>query len=593
MINNRDIAKILFEISEYLAMAEVPFKPRAYEKAAQAIFDLEESVEDMYKQKGLKGLEAIPGVGKSIAEKIEEYVKTGRVKYYEELKKKMPVDVEGLTKIEGVGPKTIQKLYKELGVRTLGDLEKAAKREKIRKLEGFGEKSEKKIIESLEFRKRHGGRFLLGEVVPVAERIKARLEETPGVSAVSVAGSYRRKKETVGDLDFLVVSKKPGSVMDVFVGQPEVARVLAKGPTKSSVTLEAGMDVDLRVVPPASYGAALAYFTGSKAHNVRMREIAQRKGMKLNEYGLFSTKGVRLLDGRGSTSGGKGKMVAGKSEREVYKALGLQYVEPEMREDTGEIELAKSGKLPKLIRYGEIEGDLQVQSDWTDGAHSIEELAGAAMKAGLRYFAVTDHTKRLAMAHGLDEKRLRKQMAEIDRLNRKFKGKIRILKGTECDILEDGSLDLPDGALSKLDVVGVSVHSLFHLSRHDQTERIIRAIKNPHADILFHPTGRLIQKRKAYEVDIDRVIQTAKQTGTVLEINGYPERLDLNDEYIRKCVEAGVKMSIDSDAHTKNHFAYLDFGVAQARRGWAKKSDIVNAWPLEKCRSFLKDGKNK
>lgn len=575
MTDNKDIAKILFEISEYLAMQGVQFKPRAYEKAAQAIFDLEESVEDIYKARGLKGLEEIPGVGKSIAEKIEEYIKTGEVGYHSELRSGMPVDVEGLARIEGVGPKTIQKLYRELGIRTVGDLEKAARAGKIRTLEGFGEKSEEKILKSLEFSKRHSGRFLLGEVVVYAERIKERMEKVPGVTRVAIAGSYRRRKETVGDLDVLVVSENPEAVMDAFVAQPEVERVLAHGPTKSSVTLRMGMDVDIRVVPPESYGAALAYFTGSKAHNVRMREIAQKKGMKLNEYGLY--KGSRLI--------------AGKSEEEVYRALGLSYVEPEMRENTGEIELAKRGALPKLISYGEIKGDLQVQSDWTDGAHSIEELARAAMELGLEYFAVTDHTKRLAMAHGLDEERVRKQMAEIDRLNKKFRGKIKILKGTECDILKDGSLDLPDNLLQQLDVVGASVHSFFNLSKRDQTERIIRAMENPHVDILFHPTGRLIQKRKAYEVDMDKLIHAAKRTGTVMEANGSPDRLDLNDEYIRKCVDAGVKIAIDSDAHTKGHFAFLDFGVAQARRGWAKKSDVVNAWPLTKCLAFLKDAK--
>jgi len=573
-MNNREISKILSEISEHLEMKEGrTFRSRAYERAAETIFDLEEDLGSVYENDGLEGLKDIQGVGASIAEKVEELLTTGRLKYYESLKKETPVKLDELTRIEGLGPKNIKKLHEKLGIKNLNDLEKAAKAGKIRKLADFGEKSEENILAGIEFVRKYGGRLILGYIIPLAEMLKERLDAIPGTSRVTVAGSYRRRKDTVGDLDILVVSKKSELVMDFFVEQPGVDRVLAHGPTKSSIRLSAGVDVDLRVVPAESYGAALAYFTGSKAHNVHMREIAQKKGMKLNEYGLYKGK----------------KMVAGSSEEEIYDALGLDYVEPEMREDSGEIALARDRKLPRLIPYGALKGDLQTQTTWTDGKHTIEEMARAALALGLEYIAITDHTKRLAMTNGLDEKRIRMQMKEIDALNKKFKGKIVILKGTECDILKDGTLDLPDEVLKDLDVVGVSVHSYFNLSRRDQTERAVRAMENPHVDILFHPTGRLINKRKAIDINIDTVIKTAKRNGTVLEICGQPKRLDLKDEYIRKCVEANVKMSINSDAHSAAHFEFLDLGVSQARRGWATKADIINAWPLKKCLGYLKD----
>ena len=584
-MENREIARILSEIGEYLDMQEVPFKPRAYEKAANAIAELEEGVVEIYKKDGLKGLENIPGVGASIAEKIEELIKTGRLRYYEDLKKDIPVKLDELTRVEGLGPKNIKKLHEKLGVKNLDDLEKAAKAHKIRGLEDFGEKSEENILAGITFLRMHGTRFILGNVMPLAEKLKERLEKVPGTSKVTIAGSYRRRKETIGDLDILVVAKNSKQVMDYFVNQQEVDRVLAQGPTKSSIRLGSGIDVDLRVVPAESYGAALAYFTGSKAHNVHMREIAQKKGMKLNEYSLS-----KASPGAGRPRGDK--IIAGKSEEEIYKALGLAYVEPEMREDLGEVELAISNTLPKIIQYGALLGDLQTQTDWTDGKDSIEIMAKAAIRAGLKYIAITDHTKRLAMTNGLDEKRLKKQAVEIDKVNKKLNGKIKVLKGSECDILKDGTLDLSDEVLKALDVVGISVHSQFNLTRGDQTARITRAMENPNADILFHPTGRLINKRKAYDVDMEEVIKTAKRTGTILEINALPERSDLADEYIRKCVDSGVKMSIDSDAHSVNHFGYLDLGVAQARRGWATKADIINAWPLDKCLNFLKNDKS-
>ncbi len=575
--SNQEIARILYEIGEYLDMQGVQFKPRAYEKVAETIESLQEEVADIYKKGGLKAVENIPGVGISIAEKIEELLKTGRLKYYEQLKKKTPVDLSSLTKIEGLGPRKIKVLYQKLKIKNLADLEKAAKAGKIAKLEGFGPKSEENILKGLEFVKGHGGRFVLGFILPDILAIRDRLKKLKEVRRIEVAGSVRRWKETVGDADILVTSDQPKPVMDYFVSMPEVARVLAHGETKSAVKLKNGMDMDLRVVPEESYGAALAYFTGSKDHNVALRQIAIKKSYTLNEYGLFKGKAEA-----------KGKLVAGRSEQEIYKALGMDYIEPEMREMKGEIALAQKGKLPKLVGYGDLQGDLQVQTDWTDGEKSIEEMAEAAMKAGLEYIAITDHTKRLAMTRGLDDKRILKQIAEIDRLNHKFKGKIRILKGSECDILKDGSLDLSDEVLAKLDVVGASVHSLFNLPRQEQTERIKKAMRNKNVDILFHPTGRLIQRREPYDVDMDEIIKTAKATGTVLEIDASPDRLDIKDEYIKRCVEAGVKMAIDSDAHNDSHFQFITYGIAQARRGWATKNDIINAWPVEKMLSFLK-----
>ncbi|MBI2013482.1 MAG: DNA polymerase/3'-5' exonuclease PolX [Candidatus Colwellbacteria bacterium] len=574
-MSNKEVAKILREIGEYLDMQEVPFKPRAYEKAADALDDLEEDLRGIYERGGLKALEGIPGVGVSIAEKIEELLRTGKLKYYEKLKHKMPVDLAELTGIEGLGPKKIQVLYKKLGIKNLKNLEEAIKKGKIRKLEGFGEKSEENIMRGIEFLKKSSGRFLLVPIMPAIDDLVANLRKVPGVSRIDTAGSTRRWKETIGDIDILAASYQPKKIMDAFVNMPEVAMKLAHGPTKSAVKLKNGLDVDLRVVPEKSYGAALNYFTGSKAHNIALRQLAIEHGWKLNEYGLF-----------------KGKtQIAGKTEEELYKKLGLIYIPPEMRENTGEIELAAKDNLPKLIEYGTIAGDLQVQTTWSDGANSIEEMANAAIGMRLEYIAITDHTKRLAMTGGLDEKRLRQQGKEIDKINLKFKIsnlKFRILKSTECDILKDGSLDLKDDVLAELDIVGASVHSYFNLPEHEQTERIIKAMKNKNVDIVFHPTGRVIGKRDPYKVDIDKIISVAKETGTVLEINSYPDRSDLKDEYIRKCVDAGVKLAIDSDAHSVSHLKFLDYGISQARRGWAKKSDIINAWPVEKMLSMLK-----
>ncbi len=570
-MRNTELAQIFREVALYLEMKEEPFKPRAYEKVAYSLEALEEPVGEIYRRGGVKALRAIPGVGQAIAEKIEEVIRTGRLRYYEELKKEVPVDVRGLTAIEGIGPKSVKLLYEKLAIKTAADLEKAARAGKIRGLPHFGEKMEQKILKGIEFLKQGSGRFPLGSALPLIGEIEQRLRELPEVEEVVVAGSTRRWKETIGDADILAISRKPEKVMEFFVSMSEVMHVQGQGKTKSTVKLKNGMDVDLRVVPRESFGAALNYFTGSKDHNVALRKIAQEKGLKLNEYGLF----------RGN------KRIAGKTEEEIYKALGLAFIPPELRENQGEIEAAQKGELPNLVGYRDLRGDLQTQTTWTDGANSIEEMAGEAKRLGLEYIAITDHTKGLAMTGGSDEKKLLKQMAEIDKINRSLKG-ITILKGAEVNINKDGTLDIKDEVLARLDVVGIAVHSHFNLPKREMTERIVRAMRNPHADILFHPTGRVIQKREPYDVDMDALIKTAKETGTVLEIDAYPDRLDLKDGHIRKAVEAGVKLVIDSDAHSVNHMRFLEFGVAQARRGWAEKKDVINTRPLKEFLKCLK-----
>lgn len=575
MISNSEIATILKQISEYLAMEDVAFKPQAYEKAALIIESLEKPVAELYYQNGLAALETLPGIGHSIAEKIEELIKTGRSRYYESLKKKIPVDLATLSRIEGLGPKSIKKLYQQLKIKNLADLEKAAKEGRISHLPGFGPKSEENILKGIEFLKQSSQRFELGFIMDIIEDIQNRLRQLKETEKIAIAGSVRRQKETVGDVDILIVSNQPKKIMDFFVNMPEVAHVFAYGLTKSAVRLKNGLEIDLRVVKTESFGAALNYFTGSKEHNIALREIAIKKGYKLNEYGLFKGN----------------KQIAGRTEEEIYKALGMAYIEPEMRENRGEIQLAQKNQLPKLIGYDELLGDLQIQSNWTDGSNSIEELALAAIKRGLRYIAITDHTKHLAMTGGLDEKRLLQQWREIDKLNSRFRiknSKFKILKSTECDILKDGSLDLPDAVLKQADLVGASIHSYFNLSEKEQTARLIKAMKNPYVDIIFHPTGRLINRRPPYQLDIDKIIETARQTRTALEINAYPNRLDLKDEYVRKCVDAGVKLAINSDAHAIEHLDFIKYGIAQARRGWAQKKDIINAWPLEKMLKLIK-----
>lgn len=581
-MSNQELVKILYEMAALLEMKEMAFKPQAYEHAAYSIEALGEDVDEIYKKGGLKALEEIPGVGQGIAERIEEYIKTGHIKDYERLKKQFPIDVTGLMEIGGVGPKMVKKLYKKLGIKNARELETAARAGKLSKLEGLGEKSEQKILKSIGYLAQSQGRFILGFILPTVRKIVDSLRALPEVKRAEFAGSIRRMQETVGDLDILVISNKPSRVMNFFVKMPEVQDIVEKGPTKTSVRLKIGMDADVRVLPPESFGAALQYFTGDKFHNIALREIAIRKGYKLNEYGLFKGNPAKSLRDRGA-----GKLVAGKTEEEIYKKLGMDWMEPELRTNHGEIEAAIAGKLPKLIGYDDLKGDLQVQTDWTDGENSIKEMAEAAKRQGLEYIVITDHTKSLAMTGGLDEKKLLKQMAEIDKVQKQVGG-IKILKGAEVNINKDGTLDIDDETLAKLDVVGAAVHSNFGMSEADMTKRIIRAMENPNVDVLFHPTGRIIKRREPYKVDMDKIIQTAARARTVLEVDAYPDRLDLKDEHVRKAVDEGVKLSIDSDAHSAAHLKLLEFGIAQARRGWCEKKDVVNTRPWQEMLKMLK-----
>ena len=567
-MKNFEVVKVLSEIAIFLEMDEVQFKPRAYEKAARSIEALEEDVEEIYKKGGIKDLMEIPGVGRNIAGKIEELITTGKLKYYEELKKKVPVDLENLSRIEGLGPKKIKILWQKLKIKNIDDLEKAALAHKISKLLGFKEKTEQNIIKGIEFAKKSKGRYVLGFALPLVRDIENRLRNLPEVKKVLVAGSVRRMKETIGDADFLVISDKPKKVMDFFVSMPEVIDVIGKGGTKSTVKLKTGMDADVRVLQEESFGAALQYFTGNKDHNIALRRIAQEKGWKLSEYGLFQ----------------RSKQIAGKTEEEVYEKLGLRWIPPELRENTGEIEAAMNNNLPKLIDYNDLKGDLQTNSNWTDGANSIKEMAEEARKIGLEYIVITDHSKSLAMTGGLDEKMLLKQGREIDKLNEQIDG-IRILRGVELNILKDGSLDITDEVLEKLDFVGAAVHSHFNLSKEEMTKRVLKAIENPNVDFLCHPTTRQIQRREPIQLDTEKIIEAAKDNGTILDIDSYPDRLDLKDEYIRKAVEIGAKLGVSSDAHSVVQLHYLELGIAQARRGWATAKDIVNTRKVEE---FLK-----
>lgn len=565
--SNKDIALILREIGLFLEADGVAFKPQAYERAADMVDGLDVELSALYKKCGKKCVDDLPGIGESIAEKIAELVTTGRLASYDALKKKYPIDMIGLTDVQDVGPKTALALYKKLKVKTTKDLERVAKAGKIRKLPGFGRKSEEKILKGLGFLQTHVGRFRLHDALPLAQAVVATISGVAGVTHCDVAGSIRRRQETVGDIDILVTTSKPKLAIERFKKLPEIEEVLEEGPTKVTVRYRYGMNGDLRILKPDEYGSALVYFTGDKQHNVAIRERAIKMGMKLSEYGLF-----------------KGKIrVACKTEEDVYKRLKMQWVPPEMRTASGEVEAAIAHAVPKIIEYGAVRGDLQVQTDWTDGSASIEEMAKAAKAAGLSYIAITDHTKSLAVANGLNENRLAEQGREIERLNKKLRG-FRVLKSTECDILKDGSLDLRDAALKKLDLVCVSVHSFFHLDEKAQTERIIRAMKHPLVNVLFHPTGRIVNAREAYKLDMARVIRAAKEYHVALEING-SHRLDLRDAHVRMAVEAGAKLVIDSDAHAPDEFRFLDLGVAVARRGWAKATDVLNTKPAD---SFIK-----
>ena len=571
-MKNRLVAKILYEVADLLELEGVEFKPRAYRRAAQAVESCPTPIEDLVAQGRLHEL---PGVGESIAQKIEEIVRTGKLSLHEELKAKLPVDLYALTQVEGVGPKTAKLLYEALGVRTLEDLERVAKEGKIREVKGLGPKIEEKILRGLQEARGAEKRELLGYALPLARHICKKLLETGFFRRVEPAGSLRRGKETVGDLDILAVSDHPEEAAQAFARLPEVEEILAQGPKKVSVRFSGGLQADLRIVPEESFGAALQYFTGSKAHNIRLRERAVARGWKLNEYGLFAEDGT---------------VIAGKTEEEIYRALGLSFIPPELREDQGEIQAAEAGALPKLVEFQEILGDLHVHTDWSDGKMTLLEVVKEAQARGLRYVAITDHLRFAQAIPGLSPDDLRRQIEEIHRINESLRD-FRLLCGVEANIGRDGSVDVPRDLLSELDLVIASVHTHFRLSKKEMTERIVRAVEDEAVDVLGHPTGRLIGERPAYEADWDEVFRRAAKSGTLLEVNANPQRLDLPSDLIRRALEYGVRFIVGTDAHAPDHLDFLEYGVLTLRRGWAQTKDVLNTLPVEAFLSARKRGR--
>ncbi len=569
-VHNVDIARIFEQIGDLLEIEDAnPFRVRAYRNAARTVSSMGREAADLIAEN--EDLTSLAGIGKDLAGKIKTIVETGTLPLLEELEKGIGGELTTLLDVEGLGPKRVAILHKELGINDRKGLIKAAEAGKVRELSGFGRKTEQKILEDLGRVKEGRGRILLAEAEPSAESYRDYLKKVEGVKEVTVAGSYRRRRETVGDLDILVSCTKNSPVMEKFAAYEEVARIISKGDTRSTVVLHSGLHVDLRVLPEASYGAALHYFTGSKAHNIAVRKIGVSGGLKINEYGVYKGK----------------KKVAGATEREVYAKVDLPYIEPELREDRGEIEAARNNALPELITLADIKGDLHSHTNATDGKNTIEEMAQAAKELDYEYLAVTDHSRRVTVANGLDEGRLREQMGKIDALNEKLSG-ISLLKGIEVDILSDGKLDLPDSVLRDLDIVVCSVHSKFNLAGDEQTERIIRAMDNKYFNILAHPSGRMLGKRQPYEVDMERLMRAAKERGVFLELNSQPERMDLTDIQLKSAKEIGVGVVISTDAHWGTNLNYMRFGIGQARRGWLAADDVVNTRSLAELRRLLK-----
>jgi len=565
-MRNLEVAQILNEIADLLEIQGVQFKPIAYRRAAETVNSLSKPIENL----GMYELVSLPGIGKSIAKKILMIDKTGSLPYLEDLKKDCPIDYESLLAVEGIGPKTVKLLYKSLGVKDLDDLESMARNHEIRKLPGMKEKSEEKILENIKFAKK-SIRNLLGNILPIASDLKGKLNSLNVVLEVEIAGSIRRRKETIGDVDILVITDNPREVMDSFTNLDNVDRVILKGPTKSTVRLKENVSCDLRVVPEKMFGSTLMYFTGSKETNVELRKLSIKNGLKLNEYGLF----------RGE------EWVSGVTEEDLFHTLGLDYIEPELRENRGEMEAALKGELPTLIGYDELRGDLQMHSKWSDGSNTLEEMVMEAHSMGYEYMAITDHSGGLRIAGGMDDKHINLQLKMIEKLNDKFED-LTILKGLEVNIDSDGKLDVDDGILSELDVVIASIHSGFRQDRGKLTGRIISAMENEHVDIIAHPTGRKIHQRKAYELDLDEVFENSIETGTYLEVNSQPDRLDLKDVYVKKALEAGCKLVINTDSHNRDSLSNIEFGIATARRGWAEKGDIINTNPLKDLSKLLK-----
>lgn len=573
-MKNLELAWILEEIGDLLDLqGENPFKVRAYRRAARTIELLPEDIEAVWRRGELGKVE---GIGKALEEKIDEWLSTGVMTYHAELKAQLPPGLRELTRVPGVGPKLAQRLYRELGIRNLDELEAACREQRLRHLKGLGPRTEENILRGIERLRRQMERFPLGLALPVAQQLVRALAALPVVQRVALAGSLRRGRETVGDVDIVASSPDPEPVMEAFVRTPGVEQVLARGDTKASIVLRTGLQVDLRVVRDDQFAAALHHFTGSKEHNVLLRELAQTKGLKISEYGI-----VRVDDD---------EVLAVATEADVFAAVGLPYIPPELREDGSEIAAAREGRLPELITVGDMKGDLHVHSDWSDGLDTIEAMALAARERGYEYIAITDHSPSLSVARGLDPARLEEQLREIDRLNRQLAG-IRILSGCEVDILRDGTLDLPDELLARLDVVVASVHSAMGLDEREMTDRIVAAMRNPHVDIIGHPTGRILGRREPYAVDMERIIQVAAETGTCLEINASPDRLDLNDVYARWAHARGVMIVVNTDAHSTEGLDQMGYGVTVARRAWLGKADVLNCLPWPELKARLKDGR--
>jgi DNA polymerase (family 10) len=569
-MRNIEITNLFNEIADFLEVkGENPFRIRAYRRAAQAVEGLSEDIAAIAERGALLD---VAGIGKDLATKIQEYLTSGTIEYLEGLRKEIPSGVIELMGIHGVGPKTARLLYEQVGVDSVEKLEELAKAHKLAGLPGFKSKTEENILKGIAVWRSGRERMPLGIALTLAEAILERLRGLPGVDQIEAAGSLRRMKETVKDIDILVTSKRPARVMEIFVGLPNVAEVLAHGETKSSVRLRENIAVDLRVVEPDCFGAALQYFTGSKQHNIRVRELAQRKGLKVSEYGVFNE--------------GTDRRMTGRTEEEVYKAVGLPLIPPELREDGGEIEAALEGRLPTLVSLPDIRGDLQMHTAWSDGAHSLAELAEGVRAKGYEYMAVTDHSKSATVAGGMKDDQVLRMIAEVRALNETMKD-FRVLAGCEVDIRGDGTLDFPDEILRQLDLVLVSVHSRFKMTREEMTARIVRAVQHPLVHLLGHPTGRLIGERGAYEVDMEAVLTAARAAGVAVEINASPSRLDLNDLHARRAKELGIPVAINTDAHTIGQLDNMRFGISVARRAWLTPGDVLNTWPEKQLVSWL------
>ncbi len=572
MDKNRKIAAIFDKMADILEfLGDNPFRIRTYRRVAKILENLPEDVEEAIKSGSIK---KIKGIGGSTLEKIEEYLKTGTIQKYEELRKKVPEELLELMDIPGVGPKTLKAAYDELGVRTKEDFIKALKDGRLASLPGFGPKKVEKILKGIELWQKAQERIPLVVAYPLAQSVveflKKRIEGL--YENISIAGSLRRMKETIGDFDILVSAPEENwdKIHAEFVKFPDAEDVLLHGHTKSSIILkEFHRQVDLRTVEPDSWGAALQYFTGSKHHNIKLREIAKEKGLKINEYGVFDLK--------------TGKKVAGKTEEEVYAVLGMQFIPPEMRENTGEIELALEHRLPKIVEYDQYRGDLHMHSNWSDGANTIEEMVRACIERGYEYMAISDHSQSARVANGLTPERFMEQKREIERLRKLYGDKIKILWSVEVDILPDGSLDLPDELLKEFDFVTASIHSRFN---QDNTERILRAMENPYVNLIGHPFGKQYGYREGYPLDFEKVLEKAKETNTALEVNS--QREDLDSQHVRKAVESGVKVAVNSDAHSVNQLWTVRVGMGLARRGWAKAEDVLNTYPYEKLTEFVR-----